>query len=64
VRHSAGSHLLRNGMPLQKVQPLLGHADSRLTSRIYAHLEGEDLRDAVRTMERVATGVVAQRDAS
>ena len=51
-RHTAGSRYLRNGVPLQKVQHLLGHADSRMTSRIYAHLEAEDLRDAVRTIEQ------------
>ncbi len=63
LRHTAGSRLLRNGVPLQKVQHVLGHADSRMTSRIYAHLEVEDLREAVRSIEGFGTPSANRRDA-
>jgi len=61
LRHTAASRLLRVGVPLQKVQHVLGHADSRMTSRIYAHLGVEDLRDAVEAIPQPS--LAARRDA-
>ncbi|MFN0009331.1 MAG: tyrosine-type recombinase/integrase [Planctomycetota bacterium] len=64
LRHTAASRLLRRGVPLQKVQHVLGHADARMTSRIYAHLAVEDLRDAVEAIPQGQVVAVARRDAS
>jgi integrase len=63
LRHTAASRLLRRGVPLQKVQHLLGHADARMTSRIYAHLGVEDLRDAVEAIPQGQAVAGARRDA-
>jgi integrase len=63
LRHSAASRLLRAGVPLQKVQHILGHADARMTSRIYAHLSVEDLRDAVEAIPQGERAGASRRDA-
>jgi integrase len=45
LRHSFASHLVNNGVSLQIVGKLLGHAQTQTTQR-YAHLQNETLRDA------------------
>ncbi len=47
LRHSTATLLIRAGVDLHRVQRILRHKDSKLTSDTYAHLEVEDLRDAV-----------------
>jgi len=38
LRHTYGSLLASKGVPLQVIAELLGHSDTRITSRHYAHL--------------------------
>ena len=52
LRHSFASFLVNAGRSLYEVQELLGHADSRTTTR-YAHLSRERLREAVEVVPRV-----------
>ncbi len=43
LRHSHGSHLLANGVPLLVVSKRLGHSSIRTTAEIYAHaIHGQD----------------------
>ena len=37
LRHTAGSHLLAEGVPLPEVSQILGHANPAITARLYAH---------------------------
>jgi integrase len=47
LRHTYASHLAQAGVDLLTISKLLGHADTRITSRHYAHLADKTLRDAV-----------------
>jgi len=42
------SHKLADGVPLQTVSKLVDHANSVITSTIYAHSEEQDLIDGMR----------------
>src|ERR1035441_6587838 len=43
LRHSHGSHLLADGVPLPVVSERLGHSSVRTTAEVYAHaLRGQD----------------------
>jgi integrase len=44
LRHTAGTLALRQGMPLHAVSKMLGHSDSAMTLRRYAHIL-EDMED-------------------
>jgi integrase/recombinase XerD len=50
LRHSYASWLVQSSIPLAEVQKLLGHS-SVVTTQIYAHLEHENLRNAVETIQ-------------
>jgi integrase len=51
LRHSHGSHMLANGVPLPVVSKRLGHSSVRVTADIYAHvIHGQD-DEAVRRWE-------------
>lgn len=52
LRHSFASFLVNAGRSLYEVQELLGHADTRTTSR-YAHLSPDRLREAVQAVGAV-----------
>ena len=56
LRHSFASFLVNAGRSLYEVQELLGHADSRTTTR-YAHLSRERLQEAVEVVPRVRLDV-------
>lgn len=43
-RHTAATRMLRDGVPLEVVSKLLGHADVTTTSSVYGHLSVEDAR--------------------
>jgi integrase len=49
LRHSHGSHLLANGVPLPVVSERLGHSSVRTTAEVYAHaIHGQDDEAALR----------------
>lgn len=60
LRHSFASQLVMNGVPLQAVQKLLGHADVKMTLR-YAHLAPDVYVSAVATLGTVAGKVLPFR---
>ena len=57
LRHSAATILLSEGVPLEQVSKLLGHASIRITSDVYGHLSTEHLRGATDTMGAYLEGL-------
>jgi integrase len=59
LRHSHGSHLVADGVPLPVVSERLGHSSVRTTAEVYAHaLRGQDDEAALRwdEFQRRGTG--------
>lgn len=50
LRHTFASTLAQLGVDLLTISKLLGHSDTRITSRHYAHLCDQTLRDAVKKL--------------
>ncbi|MBX3008035.1 MAG: tyrosine-type recombinase/integrase [Melioribacteraceae bacterium] len=50
LRHSFASNLVQNGVPLYSIKELLGHS-SISTTEIYAHLNMDTLREAVKKLD-------------
>ena len=48
LRHTYGSLLARKRVPLQIISAAMGHADTRMTERHYAHLSPDHVADEVR----------------
>ncbi len=48
LRHTHGSLLAMQGVPLQVIAQQLGHADTRMTERHYAHLAPNYVADTIR----------------
>ncbi len=48
LRHTHASHLAMRGVPLMVIAHHLGHADTRMTERHYAHLAPSYIADAIR----------------
>ena len=48
LRHTYGSLLARKGVPLQIISAAMGHADTRMTQRHYAHLSPDHVAKEVR----------------
>jgi integrase/recombinase XerD len=46
-RHTAATRMLRDGVPIEVVSKLLGHADLTTTSSVYGHLTVDDARKAL-----------------
>jgi integrase/recombinase XerD len=46
-RHSAATRMLRDGVPIEVVSKLLGHASVTNTSATYSHVSAEDARKAL-----------------
>jgi len=49
LRHTYGSMLAMKGVPLQVIAEALGHADTRITHRHYAHLMPSYVADTIRS---------------
>ena len=50
LRHSYASSLIQNGVSLELISDLLGHADTRMTIQHYAHLSDKCRRKAVEAL--------------
>ncbi|MGA7750344.1 MAG: tyrosine-type recombinase/integrase [Gallionella sp.] len=50
LRHTYASHLAQLGVDLLTISKLLGHADTRITSKHYAHLADSTLAEAVKKL--------------
>jgi integrase len=48
LRHTAASHLAMNGAPLTVVAKKLGHANTRMTEKHYAHLAPSYVAETIR----------------
>jgi integrase len=48
LRHTYATHLLQAGVPLPVIAANLGHADTRMTERHYAHLVPSHVADMIR----------------
>ena len=46
-RHTAATRMLRDGVPIEVVSKLLGHADITTTAAVYGHLSAEDAHKAL-----------------
>ena len=48
LRHTHGSHLAMNGVPMGVIAAQLGHADTRMTEKHYAHLAPSYVAQTIR----------------
>jgi integrase len=48
LRHTHGSTLAMRGVPMPVIAQQLGHADTRMTEKHYAHLSGGYVADTIR----------------
>jgi integrase len=55
LRHTYASHLAQAGVDLLTISKLLGHADTRITARHYAHLADKTLAAAVTKLPAFST---------
>jgi len=53
LRHTYASQLAQHGVDLLTISKLLGHADTRVTARHYAHLSDQTLRAAVEKLPSI-----------
>jgi site-specific recombinase XerD len=51
TRHTFATRLIRRGARLENVQQLMGHSSIQTTVNLYAHLDVEDARAALRLLE-------------
>ncbi len=58
LRHTYASHLAQAGVDLLTISKLLGHADTRITSKHYAHLADKTLAAAVTKLPSFVGGNV------
>lgn len=56
LRHSTGSIMLALGSDIRTIQEVLGHSDSRQTTRTYVHVQEELLRAAAERLGRGLEG--------
>ena len=62
LRHTHGSHLAMSGVPMGVIAAQLGHADTRMTEKHYAHLAPSYIADVIRaTMPRLRLVTRASR---
>lgn len=51
LRHTAASWMAQRGVPMFEISKYLGHSDTRITERRYAHLSPEYLRSASKVLD-------------
>lgn len=51
LRHSSASLMLTEGVSLRVISEVLGHADTAITSSVYAHVSHDLKRDATDRVE-------------
>ena len=56
LRHTYASHLAQAGVDLLTISKLLGHADTRITAKHYAHLADKTLALAVTKLPNFTAG--------
>lgn len=52
LRHTAAVWMAEAGVPMAEISQYLGHADSRITERVYARFSPKYLRHAAKALER------------
>ena len=57
LRHTHASHLLSNGMPVPAVSARMGHSDSAVTLRIYAHALPPDDKRLAKEWDRILSAL-------
>jgi len=62
TRHTAATHMLRNGVPLHVVSKILGHSRPSITLNIYAHAVPEDYSAVRSVMGSVGKGTTKNAD--
>jgi integrase len=55
ARHSCASLMHAQGVPIAVISAWLGHADPAFTMRVYVHSQGDALKIAAATLQRVVT---------
>ena len=56
LRHTAATLMLANGVPLEVVSKVLGHANLSITSDVYAKVLPKAQHEAANVMNRVLGG--------
>jgi integrase len=51
LRHTAASWMAQSGVPMFEISKYLGHSDTRITERRYAHLSPDYLRSASKVLD-------------
>jgi integrase len=57
LRHTAAVHMANAGVPMAEIAAYMGHADSRITERVYARYLPDYLRGAAAALERAGAQV-------
>lgn len=52
LRHTAAVHMANAGVPMSEIASYMGHADSRITERVYARYLPDYLRSAAAALDR------------
>ena len=61
LRHCFGSHMAMAGVPMRKLQLLMGHSSSMVTERWYAHCSPDYLKGATDVLSTPAQPLPADR---
>jgi integrase len=56
LRHTYGSLLMSQGVPLKMISELMGHASIEVTANVYLHTLDVQVRDTARSVERALAG--------
>ena len=56
LRHTYGSLLMSQGVPLKMISELMGHASIEVTADIYLHTLDVQVHDTARSVERALAG--------